>query len=505
MLRLYDTLTKKVRPFKPLKAGPVTIYSCGPTVYNYQHIGNMRKYLADDVLVRVLQHAGFAVRRIVNITDVGHLTQDEFDQGEDKIVMAARKEGKSPLAIAEFYTKFFLEDLARLHAVPPESYIRATDHIAEMQALTTKLVKKKHAYQTAGGVYFDVNSFADYGKLSGNSIETLRERVRSELQDAETQEAFAEKRHPVDFALWIKAKPNHILQWPSPWGAGYPGWHIECAAMILKHLGPTIDIHTGGEDHIFPHHEDEIAEAEAATGKPLANFWLHVRHLFVDGKKMAKRTGSFVRLADLEARGINPLAFRYLVLSTHYRTRLNFTWASLAAANEGWQRFVDVVQRLRENPLAKASAAPTAAGVPATLTQRLTRIKKDFWAALEDDLATPKALASLSEFIGVANTYVSGHATLAVRDVLLQTALEFDEVLAVLPETQEPLPTSEYQKLQALLAKRQQLRSQKKYPESDAVRAEIEQLGFSIQDSQAGVRWVKRATGQSATFAQDGG
>lgn len=500
MLRLYNTLTKQAEPFSPIgsaKSGqpvPITIYSCGPTVYNYQHIGNMRKYLADDILVRVLLRAGYTVRRIVNITDVGHLTQDDFDLGEDKIVTAARKEGKSPLAIAEFYTSAFLQDSDKLQIIPPESYIRATDHIPEMQQLADKLIKKKHAYVREGSVYFDVQTFKKYGALSGNSIEDLKERVRTELQDAAHDEAFAQKKHPVDFALWIKAEPKHLLQWPSPWGAGYPGWHIECAAMILKHLGPTIDIHTGGEDHIFPHHEDEIAEAEAATGKPLARVWFHVRHLLMNAEKMAKRTGKFVRVADLEKRGFNPLAFRYLVLSAHYRARMNFTWPSLTAAAEGWKRYVDVAARLRE---AQTTARDTGS-VPAELAKRLKRIRSDFDTALNDDLATPRALAAVSEFIGVANTHLSGHISLAMSNALLEELLSFEQVLALLPATEQG--TLDLTEVEQLVTQREKARTQKRYKEADRLRQQIEQKGFSLKDTKRGVEWVHKKSGQRGIF-----
>jgi len=501
MLRLYNTLTKKAEPLRPLSKKAVTVYSCGPTVYSYPHIGNMRKYLHDDFLVRALVRHGFTVRRIVNLTDVGHLTQDDFDTGEDKIVVAARKEGKSPLAIAEFYTSIFLDDSHKLRLAEPESYIRATDHIPEMQALAAKLIKKKHAYVSNGSVYFDVQSFAPYGQLSGNSIEQLKERVRGELK----AEAFAEKKHPVDFALWIKAEPQHVLQWPSPWGAGYPGWHIECAAMILKHLGNTIDIHTGGEDHIFPHHEDEIAEAQAATGKPLANIWMHVRHLLFNQGKMAKRTGTFIRVADLEERGFSPLAFRYLVLSTHYRARMNFTWPAIEAAQEGWQRYVDVIRRLRERQASfggeSSKSTGTEQATPAELKTRLARIAKEFDAALADDLATPRALVALSEFIGVANTYLNGTNTFGLINSLLEQALSFEEFLALLPEVSTPLDKAQEKKLHDLLTGREEARTQKRFAQADQIRRDIEQLGYDLQDTPSGVRWVKRDSGQHGIFA----
>ena len=452
----------------------------------------MRKYIADDVLVRVLRHNNFEVQRFVNITDVGHLTQDEFDTGEDKIVAAARREGKSPLAIAEFYSQAFFTDLDQLNILPPESYIKASDHIPEMQHLTARLIKKGHAYVSNGSVYFDVSSFEPYGRLSGNTVAQLQERVRAELK----KEVFEQKRNPADFALWIKAEASHILQWPSPWGAGYPGWHIECAAMILKHLGDTIDVHTGGEDHIFPHHEDEIAEAQAATGKPLARTWLHVRHLFVDGKKMSKRAGTFIRVEDIKAKGFHPLAFRFLVLGTHYRSHLNFTWRSMRSAQEGWLRYVETIRKLREmQATAQKNDSP-----PAELLSRLKRIDVDFDKALNDDLATPRALAASSELIGVSNTHLAGHAGLSTINALLERFLHMDELLGLLPHFDEQLSDNEQKTLYDLLAERTRLRAAKEYAKADAVRESLQKMGYELQEHDLHIRWTKIATGQSGTF-----
>ncbi|MFH0831003.1 MAG: cysteine--tRNA ligase, partial [Parcubacteria group bacterium] len=427
--------------------------------------------------------------------DVGHLTQDDFDQGEDKIIAAARREGKSPLAIAGFYTRVFLEDARRLNLVPPESYVRASDHIPEMVALAEKLIKRKHAYLSHGSVYFDVQSFPTYGKLSGNTVLQLKERVRQALKE----EVFAQKKHPVDFALWFKAQAGHLLQWPSPWGSGYPGWHIECAAMILKHLGTTVDIHTGGEDHIFPHHENEIAEASAATGKPLARYWMHVRHLLMDGKKMSKREGTFIRLDDLITKGFHPLAFRFMVLGAHYRARLNFTWSALEAAQEGWMRLVDCVARLREAQVHAQNKTPA----PKKLGQQLKKLGKAFATALDDDLGTPRALSVLSELVGLTNSYLSGQSSLAILNALLEHFLAFDKVLGLLPlEETAPLASDQLQKINELLKQRLNLRAQKKFAQADQIRKKLLELGFEIQDTPEGTRWVKKTTGQSGRFSR---
>jgi cysteinyl-tRNA synthetase len=488
VLRFYNTLSKKVEDFKPLRPREVTIYSCGPTVYNYPHIGNLRRYISDDVLVRFLKLQGHKVTRVVNITDVGHLTQDDVERGEDKMLVAARREGKSPLAIAEHYTRAFIDDGQQLQFIAPERYAKATDHIQEMLELIEQLIKKGHAYEKNGSVYFDVGSFPSYGALSGNTLKHLREQVREDLK----AEAFEEKKAPEDFALWKKAEPEHLLQWPSPWGKGYPGWHIECAAMIIKHLGETIDIHTAGEDNIFPHNEDEIAEASAVTGKPLARYWLHTRHLFVDGEKMAKSKGSFLRLADLAKKNIHPLAFRYLVLGAHFSAHLNFTWQAMQAAQEGWQRIQEVASRLRES-----QGIPAKGKADAALQRTVKELRLRFTEALEDNLNTPKALAIVSELISMANTTLRQKNAQADTATLLETLLFFDQALGLLPVTSEPeLSTAEKTTLIEQLKKRAALRAAKNFRESDAVRDELLEKGFEIQDAAEGVRWSKKATGQ---------
>ena len=492
MLKFYNTLAKRVVDFKPLKVGRVLMYSCGPTVYNYPHIGNLRRYVTDDILHRVLVRRGFKVKRIENITDVGHLTQDDLDRGEDKMVVAAKREGKSPLAIADHYTQAFLDDAAALNLLPPDSYTKATDHIVEMQELIKKLLDKKLAYESAGSVYFAVDKFSQYGKLSGNTLTQLKKQVRPELNS----EAFEQKISPYDFALWIKAAPGHLLQWDSPWSRGYPGWHIECAAMIIKHLGESIDIHTGGEDNIFPHHEDEIAETEPVTGKPLAKYWLHTRHLFVDGKKMAKREGNFVRLRDVVAQDFNPLALRYLFLGAHFSAHLNFTWEALRAANEGWQRLQEVVAKLREN-LQQNPTGRTNSG----LVTKLEEITLRYDAALDDNLGTPQALAVLSDLIALANSELDKKSPTADLQALLEKFLEFDQILGLMPQKPDDfLPENELAQLAELLRERAKARASQDFIRSDELRGELAVLGFDIQDTDQGVRWIKKATGQRGLF-----
>ena len=324
-LMLYNTLSRAKEKFQPLVPGQAGMYVCGPTVYSYAHIGNFRAYVFADLLRRVLEYNGYKVNHVMNITDVGHLVSDA-DEGEDKMLASARRERTTPWEVAEYYTENFMDSIKRLNIKLPTTICKATDHIREMIEFTQSLLDKGYAYRIEGdGIYFDVSSFPDYGKLSGNRLDELQAGARVEVNER--------KRHPADFALWKDAPPEHIMQWPSPWGQGYPGWHIECSAMAMKDLGAQIDIHTGGVDHIPIHHENEIAQSEARTGQPWVRYWLHVAFLQVDGGKMSKSLNNIYTLASLEERNIEPLAYRYLCLNAHYRTPLNFTWEGIGAAD----------------------------------------------------------------------------------------------------------------------------------------------------------------------------
>ncbi len=332
MLKLRNTLSKKIESFptlneielRPKDQQFVSIYTCGPTVYDYASIGNFSAYLMADLVKRYLKYLNYPVKHIINITDVGHLVADADVAGEDKLEQAAKKEGIDPAQIAEKYTKQFLADADAL-GITAEEWPKATDHIAEMIAIIEKLVKNNFAYEVQSGVYFDVTKSKHYGALSGNSLEQLKAGARVEIHK--------DKKHPADFALWKLNQPEHLQQWDSPWGKGYPGWHIECSAMSMKYLGDQIDIHTGGEDNIFPHHECEIAQSESFSGKtPFVRFWLHRQFLTVDGQKMSKSLGNTYRLQDIIDKGFEPADFRMLVLSAHYRTGVNFTWEAMKAA-----------------------------------------------------------------------------------------------------------------------------------------------------------------------------
>lgn len=312
---LYNTYAKKLEEFKPLEKKKVRMYSCGPTVYDFVHLGNFRTFLMADFLRRAFEYSGYEVKHIKNITDVGHLTQDDIEAGEDKMIKAAKREKKTPYDIAKFYEEAFHKDEEKLNILPARKFPRATEYINQMIAMIEKLIANGYAYESNGSVFYDVEKFKDYGKLSGNTLENLKTGARLE--------AHPDKKNPCDFALWLKADPKYLMQWDSPWSRGYPGWHIECSAMSIANLGDTIDIHTGGEDNTFPHHEDEIAQSEGATGKKFVNYWIHGRHLLVDGEKMSKSKGNFYVLTNIEKRGFNPLSFRYLCLTAHFQSQLD--------------------------------------------------------------------------------------------------------------------------------------------------------------------------------------
>ena len=399
-LRLYNTLTRTKEIFRPIEPGKVRLYTCGPTVYRFIHIGNLRSFMLADWVRRTLIHFGYEVKHVKNITDVGHMRQELLDRGEDKMIAAARKEGKTPLEIAAFYTQAFMDDEAKVNILPAHVFPRATDHVPEMIHITQRLLEKRLAYQVDGTIYFDVSAFPNYGGLSGNELEGLLGGVRGEVA--------TDKQAVEDFALWKAAEPGRVMKWDSPWGEGFPGWHIECSAMSIKHLGEQIDIHTGGVDLVFPHHEDEIAQSEGYTGKSFVNYWVHGQHLLVDGLKMAKSTRNDYRLVDLVARGFDPLALRYLYATAHYRTRLNFTFDALRGAQRG-------LGRLRERLLEVDQL-----GGERDEWAEAEHVS-NFDAALADDVNLPMALASTWSMLR------SNLSPASKKHVLLK----FDEVLGL--------------------------------------------------------------------------
>jgi cysteinyl-tRNA synthetase len=497
MLRLYNSLTKKKEIFvllslknKKQSQGKnkkiVTMYNCGPTVYDYVHLGNLRSFLFADLLRRYLEWKGYQVKQVMNITDVGHMRAD-IDVGEDKIEETARRERKSPWAIAAFYTRAFFRDIRRLNIKPAWKYPRATQHIKEMVNLIEKLLKKRVAYQVNGSVYFDLSKFPRYGKLSGNTVTDLVAGGRVGLNP--------EKKNPYDFALWIEDS-LHLMKWRAPWSikGGYPGWHIECSAMAMHYLGKTIDIHTGGEDNKFPHHECEIAQAESATGKTFVRFWLHVKHLLVEGQKMAKSLGNFYTLDDILQRGFSSKALRYLLLSAHYRDTLNFTFDSLKSAEEAVKRLEELVLKLlwREKNFKKIKQLvlkDKQKRIRNIVRQLIKKTRQGFEEALDDDLNTPQALACLFQFIQELNVIFFEIQERKIIKAVRELLLDFDEVLGLgLEKIRFICP----QGIQKLAEDREKARREKDWLKADALREKIKKHGYLIEDTPVG--WFIKKT-----------
>ncbi len=460
-LRFFNTLTRQKEPFVPVEVGRAKIYTCGPTVYRYAHIGNLRSYLMADWLRRILETQGYQVTQVKNITDVGHMRQDMLERGQDKVVVAALAEGKTPQQIAAFYTDAFLADESKLNILPAHEFPRATDNVPQMVALAHRLVESGFGYVAEGNVYFNVSRFPDYGKLSRQRAEGLEEAVRVEADPL--------KRDQRDFALWKAAEPGRSLKWGSPWGEGFPGWHIECSAMVARYLGAEIDFHTGGVDNIFPHHEDEIAQSEADLGRRHVRNWLHAQHLLVDGLKMAKSTGNTYLIADLERRGFEPAAFRYLCAMAHYRSRLNFTLGSIRAAQKGLARLRRRMHGSDGRLTKKASA-------------EADKLRAGFWSAAANDLSIPRALAIAWR---TARSRLPGSLK---REVLM----DFDRLLGLdllktQPQPSLPAPIA------ALVKMRRGLRQQGEFARADAIRDELLTDGYEVRDTRSGTEVCLRA------------
>ncbi|MBI4021840.1 MAG: cysteine--tRNA ligase [Candidatus Andersenbacteria bacterium] len=471
-IRLYNSLTRRVQALGRTEEA-VRIYHCGPTVYKRPHLGNLRRFLFADFLGRGLDFLGYRVRQVMNITDVGHLSQDELEAGEDKLEMAARQQHLTPPQVAERVSAQFFADLSALHIKPADEYPRATDHIAEMQALISRLLRRGHAYKTSSGVYFDVRSWPKYGQLSGNTVETIEAGARVAIRE--------EKRHPADFALWKINDPSHLQQWASPWGRGYPGWHIECSAMSMKYLGESIDIHTGGEDNKFPHHENEIAQSEGATGATFARFFLHNGLLRMAGVKLAKRAGELVTLDTVRERGYEPLAFRLLVFGCHYRSPLDFSWHAMDQATANLRAFRSLGRRLVEAAPNKSRAAE----VEGDVTTR-------FGAALADDLNTPAALAGVMDYVRGVNSLLAGKPAPAQIGGVWATLTAFDQLLGIFrPLYDELLAETAPPAVIALTRQRETARAAADFVSADRLRQQIEQAGWLVEDTPAGPRLIK--------------
>ena len=451
-LRLYDTYTRSLRDFQPLHPTEVGLYTCGQTVYDYAHIGNLRTYLFEDILRRILEFNGYTVRHVMNITDVGHLVSDA-DTGEDKMEKGSRRAGQSAWEIAKLYTQAFKNDLRHLNILEPTIWCKATDHIAEQIATIRCIEDKGFTYRTSDGIYFDTSKLTDYGYLARLDIEGLQAGARVDM---------GEKRNPTDFALWKFSPPGHQrqMEWDSPWGVGFPGWHIECSAMSAKYLGTYFDIHCGGEDHISVHHPNEIAQTQACHGTRLANFWLHGYFVMRDEAKMAKSAGEFLRLQALIDRGTDPLAYRFFCLGAHYRARLNFTWESLDGA-------ATALNRLR--------GTMSEWGPPGT-TDRDYADK--FTAHVNDDLNTPRAVALTWELVKSGLPDSTKKATL----------LHFDKVFGLRLAEWQPAEDSVPDEIAALAQQRQQARAEKRWGDADALRDQIIAAGYEIEDTPQGPR-----------------
>lgn len=462
MLKFYNTLSREKEEFKPV-GKVVTMYSCGPTVYSYAHIGNLRTYVFMDEVRRVLRYDGYKIKGVMNITDVGHLLSDG-DEGEDKMEKASREQKKTPWEIAEFYTNVFMKDIALLNIGKPEIIAKATDHIQDMIEYVEKLVEKGYGYETSDGIYFDIGKFPEYGKLSRLNLEDQIAGARVEVN--------SEKRHPADFALWKKAAPEHIMQWQSPWGMGFPGWHIECSTMSRKYLGSLIDIHTGGVDHIPVHHENEIAQSEALEGHKTVNTWMHGEFMLVDGGKMSKSLGNTYTLAQLEEKGFEPLSYRYFCLNTHYRKKLNFTFEGLEAAQTAYRRL-----------LAALYEHKTAKGVK-TAPEKLREYKEAFQNAIDDDINVPMAL-------GVLWTMVKQPYS---RDIY-ELALDFDKVFGLSLDKAKPEEKPEIEvpdDIRAIADERFEARKAKNWAESDRLRDVLSEKGYAVLDSKDGYKLGKK-------------
>ncbi|MCW3996405.1 MAG: cysteine--tRNA ligase [Candidatus Bathyarchaeota archaeon] len=464
-IRFFNTLTRRKEEFKPLEDGKVRMYTCGPTVYDFAHIGNFRAFLFEDLLKRWLIQRGFKVTHVMNITDI-----------DDKTIKGSQKQGIPLRQFTGFYVKAFFEDINALNIQPADVYPKATEHIPEMVALIKTLLAKGIAYKGEdGSIYYAVSKFPEYGKLSKIKVDELKAGARV------SQDEYA-KEEAQDFALWKAWTPEDgDVFWETELGKGRPGWHIECSAMSMKYLGETFDIHCGGVDNMFPHHENEIAQSEAATGKKFVNYWLHNEHLLVEGKKMAKRFGNFYTLRDLLAKGYDPIAIRYLLMSTHYRQQFNFTFEGLEAAKGAVDRLRNFVRRLHDTDGEESH------GKVASLTAEL---ETRFGGFMDDDLNIGMALASLFDFVrDINNLLDSNSISKAEAAEVGGLIMRIDEVLGVIGEVEaeEALPAD----IDALVQKREQARKAKNWKEADAIRAQLKAMGIVLEDTAQGVRWHK--------------
>jgi cysteinyl-tRNA synthetase len=464
-MKLYNTLTKQIEELKPIKPPTVTVYTCGPTVYDYAHIGHWFTYVRMDTLIRTLKAVGLKPKWVMNITDVGHLTSDA-DEGEDKLEKGARREGKTAWEIAEFYTQDFLTGMKTLNMLQPDKLVKATDHILEQIDLIKQLEDKGYTYKIDDGIYYDTGKFRHYADFAGLDLD--------EQQAGARVTPNPQKRQPSDFALWKFSPPGskRDMEWDSPWGKGFPGWHIECSAMSLKYLGPTLDIHTGGIDHVPVHHTNEIAQSEAVTGQRFTNYWLHSNHVTVDGTKISKSLGNSIRLQDIDKKGIQPEAIRLHVLESHYRSQSKFSWTSLEAARNRLQD-LRAMAALRWQPRSVAHDSSTFA---------LEDVSKELTSLLSDDLDTPQALAFLSDISAQLRAVHIERDMVDHFEAMLQG---IDDLLGLNLQSVKDI-TSEQK---ALIARREAVRSKQDWKESDQLRDELSKQGVGVHDHPHGPIW----------------
>jgi cysteinyl-tRNA synthetase len=473
-LKLYNYLTRELETFKPIDDGSVSIYVCGPTVYDHSHLGHAKTYVAMDVIVRYFRHLGFKVHHVRNLTDVGHL----LDSGEDRIVKGARRERTQPMEVVETYINSFYADMDALGVLRPNIAPRATCHIPEIITWIQGLIEKEYAYEINGNVYFSVTKFTEYGKLSRRQIDELVDGARIDIRE--------EKRDPVDFALWKRAEPEHLMRWPSPWGEGYPGWHIECSVMSTKYLGKTFDIHGGGLENIFPHNECEIAQAEAYHDAPFAHYWLLVGSLTVGGVKMSKSMGNFLTLKDA-LNLYSPEAIRYFILSGHYRGPVDFSRDALQAAQRGVNRLHNTVRKLRRRMQDTVPSGTAILSDVATLED----YRRDFQASMDDDFNTPQALATLFEFAKEVNRVLDDSDNLSMGTLSAMDRIFRDlagNVLGILPDELEERVGGKVVEglVEFLLELRNEFRATKNWSRADAVRSRLSGLGIIVEDAPDG-------------------
>lgn len=485
-LELYNTMGRTLQEFTPITPGKAGFYGCGPTVYNFAHIGNLRAYVFQDTLKRSLRFLGYDVTHVMNITDIGHLAGDA-DSGEDKMVRTAKERGTSVLEIAQYYTDAFFKDTDRLNIERPTVTCKATDHVVEMIELNKRLEKAGHTYMAGGNLYYDISTFPDYGKLALLNLDELKAGARIDVDE--------NKRNPYDFVLWFtKSKfENQALTWDSPWGRGYPGWHIECSAMSMKYLGEQFDIHTGGIDHIQIHHTNEIAQSEGATGKKWVNYWLHNEFLVMDKGKMSKSSGSFLTLQTVIDRGFEPLDYRFFLLGGHYRSQLTFSWESMESAKNARRSLVKQIAKIVAASGMGADSVPALASAPALAQAQESPARAyldRFRAAIEHDLNTPRAL---SELQGLARdgSVPQQDALAGIQAMDAVLALDLVGTARALIASEANASSESDPRIDALVAERIEAKKAKNFARADEIRNLLKAEGILLEDGAAGTTWKR--------------